>query len=76
MAWKKDTNQVVLFLAKETVHMKIRNRLPIMKSGYIPLCHQLDTLESDTHTSGFSLGSPFQIPHSFDASDVIIFAVV
>ena len=56
--------------------MKIRNRLPIMKSGCIPLCHQLDTLESDTHTSGFSLGSPFQIPHSFDASDVIIFAVV
>lgn len=56
--------------------MKTRSYLPIMKSGYIYLCHQLDTQENGIHTSGFSLGSPFQMPHSFDASDVILFVVV
>ena len=40
--------------------MKTRSCLPIMKSGYIYVCHQLDTRENGIHTSGFSLGPPFQ----------------
>ena len=59
MEWKKDTKQGV-FSAKETVPMETRSCLPIMRSGYIYLCHRLDTREDGIHTSGSSLGPPFQ----------------
>ena len=57
MEWKKDTNQAVLFLAKETVHMKTRNCHHEVR---LYLSFSPDTLENDTHTSGFSLGSPLR----------------